>query len=316
VTPVLLFAVFVLTGYLAPHLLGRAQWLHRAPQLALAAWLTAALTAALAAVLAVATVAVPTAAAGHGLADLWHACLDGWRHYYGDNSLAIVTTAAVGLMIMAASLVRSAARHRRQVEAFRRAQHSGLAVLGGAADSTMVVLPHPTPAAYCVPGRPGRVVVTDGAVRVLESDQIRAVVAHERAHLAGRHDRLVGLATVLDRGLGWIAPVFRRARREIAALVEIIADDAALKQCAGPQLAAALVALADATVPRPALSAGGGDLAQRVDRLISPPTPLGPASRWMTRVLLVAFFMVPLATALAPVVAVVSAASCGDLHHL
>jgi Zn-dependent protease with chaperone function len=87
-------------------------------------------------------------------------------------------------------------------------------------------------------------VITDGAVRVLASDQVRAVVAHERAHLTGHHERLIGVATVLDRGLGRIAPIFGRARREVTALVEIIADEAGLDLCDGPRLAAALVALA------------------------------------------------------------------------
>ncbi len=50
-----------------------------------------------------------------------------------------------------------------------------------------VVLDDPRPAAYCVPGRPGTIVLTSGALAVLDPAQLAAVLAHERAHLAGRH---------------------------------------------------------------------------------------------------------------------------------
>ena len=42
------------------------------------------------------------------------------------------------------------------------------------------------PAAYCVPGRPATIVLTSGALAVLDPAQLTAVLAHERAHLAGR----------------------------------------------------------------------------------------------------------------------------------
>ncbi len=314
-TPLLLLAVFGLTGYAAPPALARSRWLYRAPQLALVAWLTTTVTAALAAILTMATVAVPTSAAGHGLADLWHACLDGWRHYYGDASPAVVTAAAAALAATALNVVRATVGHRRMVTRFRRTQHHGLAMVGTCVDPTMVVLPHPVPAAYCVPGRPGRVVLTDSAVRVLEADQIEAVVAHERAHLAGHHARLVGLATVLEHGLGWFAPVFRRATRDVTALVEIVADEAAVRQCSGPRVAAALVALADGATPRPALAASGNFLNRRVGWLLTPPVPLGGASRLLTRLCLAAFLALPVVTVLGPTVAVLAAASCADTHH-
>ena len=42
------------------------------------------------------------------------------------------------------------------------------------------------PLAYCLPGRNRRVVVTDGTVARLSDDELRAVLAHERAHLRAR----------------------------------------------------------------------------------------------------------------------------------
>jgi Zn-dependent protease with chaperone function len=318
ITSLLLVAVFIVAGFLAPRMLGRSRWPYRAPRLGVAAWLIAAVTAALAALLICATVALPVWTAGHGLADLWHACLGGWRHYYGDTNPLAVGLAATATTAMVISLIRSVVSHVRAVGAVRRGQQTGLALLSvanGVGDRDLVVLPHPVPAAYCVPGRPGRVVMTDSAVRALESDQVQAVVAHERAHLAGHHARLVGLATVLRNGLGWTAPVFGRATQEVTALVEMIADDAAVQLCSAPRVAQALVTLAGGSAPRSALAASGAHLVRRVRRLTTPPRPLGIVPRWITRIGLIAALAIPVATVAGPLVAVVVAASCADAGH-
>jgi Zn-dependent protease with chaperone function len=312
----LLTFVFVSAGFIAPLALGRARWPYRAPRLGVAAWLSAAITAALSVLLATATVALPISTAGHGLAEWWHSCLvGGWRHYYGDTSLAGVGIAATATAALLGSLVYSMVSHVRAVGAVRRTQQAGLALLGAAADRDLVVLPHPVPAAYCVPGRPAHIVMTDGALRALASDQVDAVVAHERAHLAGHHARLIGLATVLHHGLGRTAPVFSRARQEVAALVEMIADDAAVRLCPAPRVAQALVTLADGVTPRPALAASGAHLVRRIRRLTVPPRPLGPVPRWITRVGLAAAVAIPIATVVGPLVAVFLAASCADPAH-
>jgi hypothetical protein len=48
--------------------------------------------------------------------------------------------------------------------------------------------------------------------------------------------------------------------------------------------------------------------------LISPPAPLGGVSRLATRLFLLVFISLPVATVLGPVLAVVSAASCTGNH--
>jgi bla regulator protein blaR1 len=315
IAPLLLAVVFVAAGFLAPLALSRARWPSRAPRLGAAAWLIAAITSALAALLATATVALPVSTAGHALAELWHACLGGWRHYYGDASLTGVGIAAAATAAMLISLARSVVVHAREVGAVRGGQQAGLALLGAVADRDLVVLPHPVPAAYCVPGRPGHVVLTDGAVRALAADQVDAVLAHERAHLAGHHARLIGVATVLDNGLGRIAPVFSRAAREITALVEMIADDEAVRLCPAPRVVQALVTLADGAAPRTALAANGPHLVRRIRRLTVPPPPLGHVARWTARAGLAAALVIPIATVVGPLVAVFLAASCADPSH-
>ena len=159
--------------------------------------------------------------------------------------------------------------------------------------SGMVVLEAPQLAAYCVPGRPSTIVVTSGALSVLEPAQLIAVLAHERAHLAGRHHMLVALT----RGLAAIfpaVPLFTRGQSEIARLAEMRADDAAARRAGRRPLIEALLAMgtgsavrvgaagspggpgghlpADKGIPAAALAAAGYAVVARVQRLMDPPT--------------------------------------------
>ena len=60
------------------------------------------------------------------------------------------------------------------------------------------VLEHDLPLAYCVPGLgANRVVVSAGALGRLSGDEFHAVLAHERAHLAARHDLVLEAFTLL-----------------------------------------------------------------------------------------------------------------------
>ena len=65
-----------------------------------------------------------------------------------------------------------------------------------------VVLDDPRPVAYCVAGRRPAIVVTSGALAVLDKSQLAAVIAHERAHLACRHY----LVATFTRGLAAVFP--------------------------------------------------------------------------------------------------------------
>ena len=111
----------------------------------------------------------------------------------------------------------------------------------------------PRPAAYCVPGRPAPIVVTSGALAVLDAPQLTAVLAHERAHLAGRHHRH-RTDPRPDRGFPAV-PLFTRGAAEVARLTEMCADDAAARREGRAPLAAALLAIASgAAVPTTTLA--------------------------------------------------------------
>lgn len=146
------------------------------------------------------------------------------------------------------------------------------------------VLDATQPAVYCVPGRPPTIVVTTGALAVLEPGQLAAVLAHERAHLAGRHHLLLAVTRSLAAVAPFV-PLFARGAGEVARLAEMRADDAAARR-GGAQgrrtLLAALLAMGAGVTTAPALAsavppswlpATGGVIAIRVRRLADPPAP-------------------------------------------
>jgi Zn-dependent protease with chaperone function len=134
-----------------------------------------------------------------------------------------------------------------------------------------VVLDARQPVAYCIAGRPATIVLTSGALAVLDPAQLTAVLAHERAHLAGHHH----LVTSLTRGLAASfpgVPLFTRGPAEVARLAEMCADDAATRHIDRRTLVAALLAMGTGTpVPAAALAATGYAITARVQRLLEPP---------------------------------------------
>jgi len=144
---------------------------------------------------------------------------------------------------------------------------TGRRVRGGAT----VVLDASEPAAYCVPGRPAAIVLTSGALAVLDRAQLTAVLAHERAHLAARHQLLISLTCGLAAGFPGV-PLFTRGPAKVARLAEMCADDAAARRTGRPALIAALLAMGTGmAVPATALAATSGPVTARVHRLLDPP---------------------------------------------
>lgn len=138
------------------------------------------------------------------------------------------------------------------------------------------VVDHRVPVAYSVPGWHTRLVLTAGLVDLLSPPQLAAVVAHERAHLQSHHDLLLLPFQAWSVALGRL-PGVDGARRAVATLAEMQADDAAARQVGADTVASALaaVALADRSAPGPAVPAdvsevGGTAVVRRVRRLKQP----------------------------------------------
>lgn len=140
------------------------------------------------------------------------------------------------------------------------------------------MLAHQRRFAYCLPGQPGPVMLSSAALCRLDAGQLAAVLAHERAHQAGHHHRLVLLAQLLRVGFPWL-PAAHLAHQAVARLVELAADDTAARAQGHRQVAAALAALGDAPIPEAALGAAVVSATERVRRLLTPPQhgdPLAP----------------------------------------
>jgi hypothetical protein len=139
-----------------------------------------------------------------------------------------------------------------------------------------LVVDHPSAAAYCLPGLRSQIVVSVGTLELLGRAELAAVLAHERAHLRERHDLVLLPFTALRRAFPR-SGTCTGAYRSVSLLVEMLADDRALRGRPTRELISALVRFGTAgTCPAPAgaLAAGEGDVAARVTRLLQPVRPL------------------------------------------
>jgi Zn-dependent protease with chaperone function len=113
---------------------------------------------------------------------------------------------------------------------------------------------------------------------VLDTDQLGAVLAHERAHLAHRDHLLTVIIAGLRAAFPGV-PLFIRGAAAIGRLAEMAADDTAARSAGRPALVAALLAMATgAPVPARALAAAGHAVPARVDRLLRRPRPAAAAA--------------------------------------
>jgi hypothetical protein len=151
------------------------------------------------------------------------------------------------------------------VYAVLRARHRQRALLGLLAHDDpkvpgALVVDHPAAAAYCVPGLRSAIVISAGALDLLDQAELAAVLAHERAHLRARHDLVLLPFTALLRAFRWSA-VAREANREVALLVEMMADDRAQRRLPARELATALLrvgAYGGGRAPTGAMAIAGG----------------------------------------------------------
>lgn len=252
-----------------PRLLGRGEWAEHAPRLAICVWLAACASVIASAVLSALAVAIPASVIGHGLAEFFEACAD----MLSDGTSLASLGARTALITVRITYCGAAILVRTGRERWRHAEMLNL--LGrhdGALDA--VVLDHGE-AAYCLPGRDGKAVITTAALRSLTPEQVAAVLAHEQAHLRGCHHLVLAAAEAFCQAFPHL-PLFARAKKEIARLVKLLADDVAARRHPRIHLAAALVQLATGRAPAFTLGAGGQIALTRVRRMLSPAAPLKP----------------------------------------
>jgi Zn-dependent protease with chaperone function len=190
-----------------------------------------------------------------------------WTAYLAAFALTVL----VGVRLVVAVL-RVAIANRR-----RRAHHRMVVDLVGVGHDAALaqpcsrtrdlrVLEVAEPLAYCLPGVRSRVVVSEGTLNNLTNDEVAAILTHERAHLRARHDLVLEAFTAVHAAF----PRLVRSSNALDAvqlLVELLADDAAVRAAGRTPLARALVACASGRAPSGALAAGGPSTVVRVRRL-------------------------------------------------
>ncbi|MFG2131845.1 M56 family metallopeptidase [Streptomyces sp. NPDC048751] len=210
-------------------------------------------------------------------------------------SALLLTAGTVSLGIAAVRQTRHVVRTRRECARLPQTE--------------LVVLDDDAPIAFALPGKPGRVVVSRGMLRCLGDRERAALLAHERAHLRGRHH--------LFQGLWRLAAALNPLLRPLAVAGEFVlerwADEEAAARVGDRTVVAHAVgraALASAGAPHPAaLAATGGVVPQRVRALLAPP----PARRRLPLVvggLLLAVCCVSLANAASDSDRMVDSAQC------
>lgn len=156
-----------------------------------------------------------------------------------------------------------------------RQRHRHLALLD------MLSAPHPTrartrvlddavPVAYCLPRGAGSVtVLSQGLLDRLDPDELVAVIAHERAHVEQRHDLLLLAFRAWRSALPWF-PIAALADAEVAALVEMLADDHARREVRDEVLARAILAVGASGVSGAEVEAAGSTRgSDRFKRLVA-----------------------------------------------
>lgn len=263
-------------GFLAPQLLLRCAWPHRAPALAVALWHALAASFSISAALTAYHLATPTEHLHAGLMGMLHACgLDAGPSDPDPTTadrLAIGLPAAIALAVVGSFLFH--VTRARQA----RSRHRGTLDVVGRHSPVLraTVLTYDTPAAYCLPGRRSRVVVSDAAVRVLDPEQLDAVLEHERAHIAGRHHLALAAVEAFASVFRWV-PLARHAKKQTALLLEMIADDRALRSHSHEVLATAMYEMTAARTPKDAFDAGGPSALIRIQRILGPRREAHPA---------------------------------------
>ena len=192
----------------------------------------------------------------------------------GDDDPAMIAvtllTGAVSVLVLA-HLLANGRRIGRRLRAQRRDHREVIDLVARHQDGRTRVLAHDAMGAYCVPGDGARVVLTEATLQRLDDAQLDAVLAHEDAHLRERHDLVLEFFTVLHTA----TPRLLRtdaALREVALLVEVLADRAARDEVGEVALGRALVALAEATgedLTPGGASVGAGAAAARIRLLVA-----------------------------------------------
>jgi len=308
----LLAALAVILAWPVPVVLSKARWPGRAPVAALVLWQAIALAGGLSMIGAMLT---------WGLVPLGDNLLAGLRGLAGlvldspaDHGLDPVHVFALSAALLLTvhlvfTLLLTYWRIRKQ-----RNRHRDLLNLlssPSAHSPATLVINYPAPVAYCLPGGEGSVtVLSEGLLELLSPAELEAVMRHERAHLAQRHDLLLLAFAAWRTALPWL-PTSQLAQRAVSELTEMLADDAALREARRETLIRAIAVVASGERPAgaadqpPAGLPGSAEndalsTAHRLSRLLTPQPALSAAAQYLVALGAALLLSVPTVLLIAP----------------
>ncbi|WP_158883124.1 M56 family metallopeptidase [Amycolatopsis anabasis] len=292
----------------APRPLHRLALSRMDPRAVIACWLAAVTGVAVSVIAAVTLLALPHHGPAGAIAHALNASWAGYGHEdFPDLDQIVAVPCLVIVTAVAWRLGKSAVIRRRRSTLLQDRHLEALRILhpDSSGDVRTLWLDHDRPMAYSVGGRQALVVATQGLADRLSTQELRAVFAHEHAHLRGRHHRLIGFAEVVGKAL-WFLPLTRQAPVALRILAELAADRAAAAECGIDPLRSALVTLCGSDCPPQSLAMSGADTHLRLQRLAT----AGPISRARTHLLAAASITT---AALAPLLTASTLLLCADL---
>lgn len=293
-----------------PVSLARAAWPARAPFAAMVLWQCIALAGGLSmigAMLCYGLVSLGDNLAS-GLRGLFNILVGqqsldtlGLIHAFALSAAALLTSHLVfTLWLSYFRIVRQRRRHRDL-----------LTLLSSPSDDRpdTLVISHQAPVAYCLPGGSRSItVLSEGLLQLLSPEELRAVLLHEQTHLTQRHHLLLWAFAAWRSALPWL-PTSKLAQRAVSSLIEIMADDVALRSVSKSTLvtAIALVASGPAQLTADSLvSESSGQIdtpattSARLGRLLNPVPSLSSGIQWLLVAGSLLLLAVPTALLLVP----------------
>ncbi|GAA2151881.1 M56 family metallopeptidase [Actinomadura napierensis] len=204
-------------------------------------------------------------------------------HRDPETSPVVATVAGPALAASLAAAGWAAVRQARSLLAGARAARA----LPGR--GIVAVVDDDAADAFALPGRPGRVVVSTGMLSILDEAERRVLLAHERAHLSGRHHLFRALVNVAAAANPLLLPL----RGAVTFTTERWADERAAAGTDRERVARAIGKAALAHNRRPGLGHAAalgigpgrvfgrrrpGPVPRRVAALLAPPPP---HRRWL-----------------------------------
>ncbi|MSR97307.1 M56 family metallopeptidase [Arthrobacter sp. BL-252-APC-1A] len=312
-----LAALAVILAWPVPVFLSRAKWPARSPFTAMVLWQSIALAGGLSMIGAMLTWGLEPIGdnLAQGLSGLW----DILMQRRSVASLGLVHVFAISAaVLLSVHLVFTLLLTYYRIVTGRRRHRDMLNLLSSPSVDTpaTVVIPHPSPVAYCLPGGAKSVtVLSDGLMDILTESELSAVLTHEKAHLSQHHHLLLWAFAAWRAALPWL-PTSQLAQHAVNELIEMLADDEALKRVDRPTLIRAVAIVGSATgsgaetaasLPGSSGTAvtGGGyddeiDMAARLSRLLTPRPPLSGWVKALIQAAAVLLLAVPTVLLFAP----------------